>query len=124
MDSLRGKREHVPIDFKLNLDDMFFKYGFRINSNLVLDLECSPLALPVGGDANNPQFDMFDWWYHPVIDPTNVNHTITKNLDRVELQFPNSIDTIETQGLNLQKKDIFAIFCSSKRTTNTCSSIF
>lgn len=104
LDSLRGKKEHVPIDFQLNLDDLFFKYGFRINSNMVLDLECSPLALPVGGDANNPQFDMFDWWYHPVVDPTNVKHTITKNLDRVELQFPSSIDTIETQGVNIQKK--------------------
>lgn len=103
LDSLRGKREHVPIDYQLNLDDLFFKYGFRVNKNMVLDLECSPLTLPVGGDANNPQFENFNWWYHPVVDPARNGHPMTKNLDRVEMRFPSSIDTVGTGSTNINK---------------------
>lgn len=114
LDSLRGKTMHVPTEFDLNLDDMFFKYGFRINPNMVLDLEASPIALPTGGDPQNPQFELFDWWYHPVADPTRAGHMITKNLDRVELSFANSIDTIATKGIALKKTPLLKTSTQSR----------
>lgn len=106
LDSLRGKANHTPIDFPLNLDDMFFKYGVRLNTNMVLDLECTPIPLQVGGDAANPQYEMFDWWYHPAVSPTNVKHPIVKGLDKLDLKFPGSIDTIATKQGNIKKSII------------------
>lgn len=103
LDSLRGKTAHVPIDFNLNLDDLLFKYGVRLNTNVVLDLECSPIPLQVGGTARDPQYDFFDWWYHPVIAPTQVDVPIVKGLDRIQMKFAGSIDTVATQMGNIQK---------------------
>jgi ABC-2 type transport system permease protein len=97
LDSLRtpGSR-FVPSDYPLNLEDMLFKYGVRIQPDLVLDLECSKIRLVVGQIGNSPQFDLFPWYYHPTVLPTS-KHPIVKNLDRVDLHFCASIDTIRTK---------------------------
>ena len=106
LDSLRGGTGHVPIDYPLGIDDLLFKYGVRLNTNMVLDLECTPIPLQIGGDAQNPQYDFFDWWYHPTVAPTNVNHPIVKGLDRIDLKFAGSIDTVATQMGNIKKSII------------------
>lgn len=103
LDSLRGGSGHVPIDYPLELDDMFFKYGFRLNTNMVLDLEATPIPLQVGGTQQDPQYEFFDWCYHPKVAPTNVVHPIVKGLDRIDVKFAGSIDTIKTSLGNIQK---------------------
>jgi ABC-2 type transport system permease protein len=50
----------------------------------------------VGQVGNSPQFDLFPWYYHPAVLP-NGKHPIVKNLDRVDLHFCSSIDTIRTK---------------------------
>lgn len=106
LDSLRGGSGHVPIDYPLELDDMFFKYGARLNTNMVLDLEATPIPLQIGGTPQDPQYDFFDWWYHPAVAPTNVNHPIVKGLDKIDLKFAGSIDTIKTTLGNIKKSVI------------------
>jgi gliding-associated putative ABC transporter substrate-binding component GldG len=96
LDSLRRYSRFVPTDYPLNLEDMLFKYGVRIQPDLVLDYECSKIPLQVGQMGNAPQFDLFQWYYHPIVLPSG-NHPIVKNLDRVELKFCSSIDTIRTK---------------------------
>ena len=97
LDSLRGNPPRfVPTDYPLNIEDMLFKYGVRIQPDLVVDLECSKIRLVVGQMGNRPQFDLFPWYYHPTVLPA-VKHPIVKNLDRVELKFCSSIDTIRTK---------------------------
>ncbi len=97
LDSLRGNPPRfVPTDYPLNIEDMLFKYGVRIQPDLVVDLECSKIRLVVGQMGNRPQFDLFPWYYHPTVLP-NGRHPIVKNLDRVELRFCSSIDTIRTK---------------------------
>jgi ABC-2 type transport system permease protein len=96
LDSLRGSTRFIPSDYPLNLEDILFKYGARIQPDLVLDLECSRIPLQVGQLGNAPQFDLFKWYYHPTVMPGG-KHPIVKNLDRVELRFCSSIDTVRTK---------------------------
>jgi ABC-2 type transport system permease protein len=96
LDSLSATGRFVPQDYTLNLEDMLFKYGARIQPDLVVDLECSKIPLRVGQMGNAPQLDLFNWYYHPTVRPIS-QHPVVKNLDRVELKFCSSIDTIRTK---------------------------
>lgn len=96
LDSLRHQKRFIPSDYPLNLEDMLFKYGVRIQPDLVLDMECTQIPLQVGVVGNAPQFRLFPWPYHLAVLPTGT-HPVVKNLDRVELRFCSSIDTIRTK---------------------------
>jgi len=105
MDSLLRKSEYMATVNDLNLEDMLFKYGVRVNDNLIQDLQCSPIPLVVGTDksGNAQQQKLFPWLYNPIITNTNQEHPITKNLDAVSCEFVGTIDTIKQKGV---KKDI------------------
>lgn len=96
LDSLRHQKRFIPTDYPLNLEDMLFKYGVRIQPDLVLDMECTKIPLQVGVVGSAPQFRLFPWPYHPAVLPTGA-HVVVKNLDRVELRFCSSMDTIRTK---------------------------
>ncbi len=93
LDSMRADGSYVPYDYPLNLDDLLFRYGVRINPNMVLDLQCS--HIPIVVDPTGRQ-ELFKWYYHPIILPDS-QHPIVKNLDGINLFFPASIDTIRTK---------------------------
>jgi len=95
MDSLmRSHSDFVAFDRNLNLDDQLFKYGVRINDNLVQDLQCDKIPLVVGNYGNQPQMQLVPWPYFPLLSGYS-GHPIAKNLDNVLSIFPNSIDTIK-----------------------------
>ena len=96
LDSMRFNGSFVPLPLDLNLDDLFFNYGFRLNTDLVLDLQCSRIPLQVGQVGNKPQLELFPWYYHPLVMPIG-EHPIVKGLDLVNLKFPSTIDTIQTR---------------------------
>jgi len=98
-DSLRYKPEIVAYDRNLNLTDLLFRYGVRINPSLVMDLQCDFLPFAVGGSNDNPQFEFLHWNYYPLFEARG-NHTINKNLGLVAGRFVNSVDTITTPGIN------------------------
>ncbi len=87
-----GKMLAYPRD--LNLTDMLFSYGIRINATLIKDLYASQIALATGNVGNQPQFQNLDWFYHPLVGG-NPSHSITKNVAPVRLQFANQIDTLK-----------------------------
>lgn len=91
LDSMRTQGSYLPKDYPLNLEDLLFRYGVKIEPNLVLDLECSRIPQVVGMTGNAPQVDFFPWYYHPIVTPKS-DHPIVKSLDRVNLIFPSSID--------------------------------
>lgn len=109
LDSLGRTGRFVPIDYPLGIEDMLFKYGVRIQPDLVLDMDCTKIPLRVGQMGNAPQYQLFGWYYHVAAQP-NGKHPIVKNLDRVELDFCSSIDTIRTKT-NIKK----TILLSSSR---------
>lgn len=96
LDSLQITNRYVPHDYPLNIDDQLFKYGARIQPNLILDLECAKIPLRVGEQGAGQQFENFNWYYHPLI-ASKSSQPIVKNLDRVWMQFPSTIDTIRTK---------------------------
>ena len=95
MDSLQIKNEVIAYDRQLNIDDQLFKYGARINPDLVMDLQCDYLPFDVNG---NGQFEFLPWNYFPVFESLN-NHPINKNIGFISGKFVNSIDTIETENI-------------------------
>jgi ABC-2 type transport system permease protein len=96
VDSLATRNEYIPEPLDLNLSDLFFKYGLRIQPNLVLDLECAKIAQVIGKLGDKPQIELFPWYYYPIPAPLS-NHPVVNNIDRILLDFPSSIDTIKTK---------------------------
>ncbi len=93
MDSLMrdGKMLGFPRD--IGLTNMLFKYGFRVNGNIVKDLQFSPIKLASGNIGNNVQYHTLPWPYFPLAIPKS-KHPIVKNIEAVKFQFASSIDTI------------------------------
>jgi gliding-associated putative ABC transporter substrate-binding component GldG len=95
MDSLynaSGSTLAFPRD--LNLNDMFFKYGFRINPDIVKDEQGSPIKLATGEQGSATQFQEFNWKFAPLVYPEST-HPIVKNLGGIKFDFANSIDTLK-----------------------------
>ena len=112
MDSLRIKNEVIAYDRGLELNDLLFKYGVRVNNDLVMDLQCDFLPFDVNG---NGQFDFLHWNYFPLFESKS-NHVINKNLGLVSGKFVNSIDTIEVEGI---KKTVLLSSSSNAKTIAT-----
>jgi len=112
MDSLQIKNEVIAYDRNLNLNDLLFKYGVRINANLLMDLQCDYLPFDING---NGQFEFLPWNYFPVLESPE-NHPINKNIGFVSGQFTNTIDTVEAEGV---KKTIILQSSVNARTIST-----
>ena len=100
LDSLmRSKAQYTAFDRGLNLDDILFRYGVRINPDLVQDLNCSKIPIVIGKNADgSPNMQRHPWPYYPFLSSHNDN-PISKNLDRVLPIFPSSIDTVKAPGI-------------------------
>ena len=97
MDSLESQNETLVLPSKdRNLNDLLFKYGVRINTDLIQDLQSSPIPIVTHYIDNKPQWNLFPWVFFPVITPNDSN-IITYNIDPIKTQFPSSIDTINNQ---------------------------
>jgi len=97
-DSLSIKSQVIAYERNLNLQDIFFSYGVRINPDLVMDLQCDFLPFAVGGNTSSPQYEFLHWNYFPLFESKST-HDINKNLGLVAGRFTNSIDTIEVPGV-------------------------
>lgn len=95
MDSLRANNETMGITHDLNLTDMFFKYGFRLNNDLVMDLNALPIPVRTGQMGNQPKFEFFPWYYFPILTPLS-NDPIVRNLNAIKTEFISSIDFVES----------------------------
>jgi gliding-associated putative ABC transporter substrate-binding component GldG len=95
MDSLyneNGTALAFPND--LNLNDMFFKYGFRISPDIIKDELGTPIKLATGEPGSATQFQNFNWKFSPNIFPES-NHPIVKNMGGLKFEFANPIDTLK-----------------------------
>lgn len=96
-DSLAFKPETIAFDRNLNLTDLFFRYGLRINTDLVMDLQCDRIPFVVGGTRENPQYEFLGWNYYPLFTPAS--QIVGNKLGYVAGRFVNSIDTIKVEGV-------------------------
>ncbi len=90
IDSLQNAEFTYGIPNKINLDDMLFNYGVRVNYNLVQDMNSGLIPIPISG-----KYQMFPWLFFPLLNQGS-DHPIAKNLNAVRAQFASTIDTIVT----------------------------
>lgn len=97
-DSLARLANTVAFDMGINLDDQLFKYGVRINRDLVQDLQCDMVPIVIGQTGGQPQIQPIPFNYYPLLTPAN-NNAITRNMEPVLGQYVNSIDTVKADGI-------------------------
>jgi len=98
IDSLANRNSSLSFPLDLNLDDILFRYGVRLNQNLVQDAQSAPIPVVVNEVNGSPQYEYFPWVYFPLALPAS-QHPITKNLNAIKFEFPSSLDTIVAPGV-------------------------
>ncbi|MEQ9064300.1 MAG: gliding motility-associated ABC transporter substrate-binding protein GldG [Vicingaceae bacterium] len=101
MDSLTRADLTMGVAQNLNLDDQLFTYGVRLNSDLVMDVQSAMIPLPVGMLGNQPRYELFPWYYFPLLNPSPGN-SITKNLNVIKGEFTSTIDFVGNDSLKKQ----------------------
>ncbi len=114
MDSLQKYNTTIGIVNDINLEDMLFNYGVRLNTNLVQDMKALPIPVRTGQVGNQPQLDYFPWYFFPLITP-GVNHPIVNGLNAIKTEFVSSIDTVIAPGV---KKTFLLTTSPYSRTVN------
>lgn len=86
----------------LRLDDLFFRWGARLNQNVVKDLSCNLIPMNVGNMGDKPNIQKVPWRFYPVINsfgPAGQQTPITRNLDAVWCRFASTLDTVAASGI-------------------------
>ena len=110
-DSLNATGKMLAYPRDLNLTDLLFSYGIRINTTLIKDLYAAQIPVATGQVGNQPQFKNLEWFYHPLVGG-NPSHPITKNNAPVRLQFANQIDTLKN---NIKKTPLLVSSLLTKK---------
>ena len=93
MDSLQSSESTMGNTLNINLDDMFFKYGVRLNKNLLLDYNSAAIALRTGQMGGQAQIEYFRWYYFPLLNAAS-NNNIVKNINPIKADFASSIEPV------------------------------
>ena len=118
LDSLNNKNGFfISSKHTLNLDDQLFKYGLRINSDLIQDIRSTEIPIITGYSNNRPIQEFFKWPYFPLI--SGNENIISKNIDAISTNFVSSIDTIK----NNIKKTILLSSSDKSRIIQTPTKI-
>ena len=92
------EEENFAIIRDLNLDDMLFRYGVRVNPNYVQDINSSFFPLVTGNFGDRPDIRLMPWPFYPII--TNFGeHPIVRNMDALWLRFASTMDTVKADGV-------------------------
>lgn len=94
-----GGEGTMAVPYSLNLDDLFFRYGLRINQNLVQDLSSGAYPVVVGNMGDQPQMRMMRWPFFPVLNNYGAS-PIVRNLDATYSKFASTIDTVKAEGVH------------------------
>lgn len=97
MDSA-SREDYFAFPYRHNLDDQLFRYGARVNLDLVQDQNAALYPIVTGQVGGKPQMQLIDWPFFPLIS-SYPEHPITRNLDAVITRFASSIDTVKAEGV-------------------------
>ena len=99
MDSLQNQESTIGVEQDLNLDDMLFKYGVRLNRDLLLDLTCASLPIRTGQVGGQAQLEYFRWYYFPLLQAAS-EHPLVRNMNAIKADFVSSMDaTTSANGI-------------------------
>jgi gliding-associated putative ABC transporter substrate-binding component GldG len=119
MDSLYNETGTIlAAQHELNLTDMFFKYGIRINPLLVKDEYATPIKLASGNQGSETQMQEYTWKFAPFIYPTSTN-PIVKNMEGIKFEFASPIEILK----NDIKKTVLLSSSEYSKTIGTPSPI-
>lgn len=93
MDSLQNSESTMGNTLNVNLDDMLFKYGVKLNKNLLLDYNSAAIALRTGQMGGQAQIEYFRWYYFPLLTAASDNN-IVKNINPIKADFVSSIEPV------------------------------
>jgi len=113
-DSLYNRDGFIAYDRGLEIEDMLFRYGVRINQALLEDMQCDKLPQVSGQAGQQQQTRLVDWPIFPVLNGTQ--HPISKNLDGIRAMFPSTLDTVTAEGI---KKTILLESSANARVVAT-----
>ncbi|MDH3711357.1 MAG: gliding motility-associated ABC transporter substrate-binding protein GldG [Cyclobacteriaceae bacterium] len=97
MDSITGAGTYA-FPYETNLDDLLFKYGVRINKDLLVDRLSQRYPIITGNVGNQPNINWLNWPFYPLINYSG-DHPIVKNLDALSGKFVSSMDTVKAEGI-------------------------
>jgi len=92
-DSLSNGYQTYAFPVDLNLGDQFFKYGVRLNYELLQDVDCAQLLVNIAPEGSEEQWTRHPWYYSPLLTPAD-NHPLSRNLNRTFTEFVSSVDTV------------------------------
>ena len=92
-DSLSSGYQTYTFPVDLNLGDQLFKYGVRLNYELLQDVDCAQLMVNIAPEGSDEQWTRHPWYYSPLLTPAD-NHPLSRNLNRVFTEFVSSVDTV------------------------------
>ena len=111
--SQSGMTPVIPLE--LNINDMLFRYGVRVNPVLVQDLQCLPLPVDVSTDPQQPNWQPMPWTYAPLL-LTSQASPITRHLMQVSATMASAIELVGGED-GLKKTTLLATSSNSKLTT-------
>jgi gliding-associated putative ABC transporter substrate-binding component GldG len=86
----------MPID--LGLDNLLFRYGIRVNKDLVKDLNFGYIPVMGGNFGDQQQLVPLPWPFY-ILAGRVQDHEITKGLDVVQFRFASSLDTVKADDV-------------------------
>jgi ABC-2 type transport system permease protein len=98
MDSLQYAPSTLALPISVHLEEMLFKYGARVNTDLIQDARCASIPGPSGYVGSQLQWALQPWVFFPLIIPESDN-PIVRNLNGIKLEFASTIDTISVAGI-------------------------
>jgi ABC-2 type transport system permease protein len=101
LDSLNRGEQTFAFPRDLNLNDLLFRYGVRLNYQLLQDVNCLQIRVNTAAPGNPPRFTMHPWYYSPLLTP-NDEHPVSRNLNWIKSEFVSSIDTVAAPGIRKQ----------------------
>ena len=120
LDSLKKSSYTFALAKDLNLSDLLFNLGVRINPAILLDNQCAKIPMNVAAFGEQPRFVPVPWYYFPLFKPTK-KHNITNNIDVVKSEFASTIDTLEGNGA--YKKTVLLTSSAYARVVSTPTTV-
>ena len=94
MDSLSvGNGSAFAFVNDVNLGDQLFKYGVRVNPNIIQDVQCAVIPVNTAIAGKQAKFTPAPWLYFPLLIAPQDN-PVTKNLNMLKSEFPSVIDMV------------------------------
>ncbi len=102
-EALAEKGETVSMDNDVNLRDMLFTYGVRIDPVLLQDIQCLEIPVNTAGESADASFVPRPWYYAPLLLP-NQDNPVTKGLIPLKTEFASTLSLLREENSGIRKQ--------------------